>query len=229
MITPNRAKHITRRSKVVTPPSVEPVTVAEAKVQMRVTTTVDDTFITGLITVARKVIEKTYGMAFINTTFLQTMDGFPDGSGPWWNGVRRGVIQDLNAFPYGFELMMRPASSVTSINVYDLDDVAALVDPAVYMFDHSDDVAPARVVLRSGQTWPPALRNINAVETTYVAGFGATAADVPGDIKQAIMQLVAWLYDHRGSCDCSEGGAAACMIPCGASLTMSSYYNLQVS
>ena len=43
-----------------------------------------------------------------------------------------------------------------------------------------------------------------ALVVAYSAGYGATNADVPSDIKQAILQLAAFNYEHRGSCDATQ-------------------------
>lgn len=43
-----------------------------------------------------------------------------------------------------------------------------------------------------------------ALVVAYSAGYGADADDVPEDIKQAILQLAAFNYEHRGSCDATQ-------------------------
>ncbi len=47
------------------------------------------------------------------------------------------------------------------------------------------------------------------VEIDYVTGFGNAAADVPADIKHALLIHVAWLYEHR---DSIEPPAASALI-----------------
>lgn len=47
------------------------------------------------------------------------------------------------------------------------------------------------------------------VEIEYVTGFGSAAADVPADIKHALLIHVAWLYEHR---DSIEPPAASALI-----------------
>ena len=67
---------------------------------------------------------------------------------------------------------------------------------------------PSRVVLRTGETFPTALRVANAIEITYVAGY-ASAAAVPEAIKTAIKQYVAYLYEHRGDMYEAKGSVPA--------------------
>ena len=40
--------------------------------------------------------------------------------------------------------------------------------------------------------------DVDAIKIEYTAGFGATADDVPEDLKFAITMLAAYLYEHRG-------------------------------
>ena len=56
---------------------------------------------------------------------------------------------------------------------------------------------PARLVLRQGESYPTGLRVANALEITYVAGYGGTS-DVPQAIKQACLLYLAYLFEHRG-------------------------------
>ncbi len=222
MLSVTRPVHISRRIKLVTPAAEEPVTLAEAKAHLRITNTASDALITALIIVSRQALEKRLGMVFVSSTYKQTMDSVP-GAMPYrdYRCIESGQKASI-LYPPQFDLMLRPAVSVTSITTYDEEDAATVVDAATYRVDTSDPMWQSRVSLKHGAQWPTALRLTNAFEVLFVVGY-ANAAAVPGDIKQAIMQLVAWLYDHRGSCDCSASSAEACMIPCGASLLVSNY------
>jgi len=56
-----------------------------------------------------------------------------------------------------------------------------------------------------------------ALVVAYRAGFGETAATVPEEIRQAVLMLAAFNYEHRGSCEASEAmrksGAAEALTP----------------
>lgn len=222
MLSHTRALHIPRRSKLTTAAAGEPITLADAKAQLRVTTSAEDSFITALITVSRQALEKRLGMVFMLSTYTQSMDSVP-GYFPRsaWDRIESGR-KPCVPYPSQFELLLRPAVAITSITTYDDDDVATVVDEDIYRLDASDPMWPSRVSLKRGFWWPTDLRLTNAFEIAYTVGY-ADAAAVPGDIKQALLQLVAYLYDHRGSCECSTGGADSCMIPCGAALLVSNY------
>lgn len=185
-------------AKVTTQPAVEPVTVSEAKLFMRVDSSADDTLIGDLITCARQLAEEYTRRKFINTGITLTMDSLPHySSGQWWDGVREGSMSAL----YGTDTIIRlpfpPTVSVTSLTTYGLDNSASVFSSSNYRVDTTG----ARIYLNDNAQWPVNLRNYNAVEVVYIAGYGATAADVPASIRQAIKSTVAAMYEDRTCMD----------------------------
>ena len=63
--------------KLVSPPAIEPVSLAEAKAQLRLDTDADDVYVTALITVARERVELFLRRALIAQSFEYTLDQFP--------------------------------------------------------------------------------------------------------------------------------------------------------
>jgi uncharacterized phiE125 gp8 family phage protein len=98
---------------------------------------------------------------------------------------------------------------VTSVTTYDDADVSTVFAASSYYVDTAAE--PGRVVLRTGSTWPTALRVGNAVEIVYVAGYGAAAA-VPAPIKFAVKSVAAWLYENRGEQDFAKLPANVSML-----------------
>lgn len=205
-----------RGNVIVTAPAAEPITASELRDHMIVdATTLPDGAANTLIAEARQSIEDMTGLAFINQTWRLSIDRWPQGREEWWDGTREGHISQL----YGpgssgrFVILPRyPLSSVTSITTYDEASNATSVTVA-NVFDVNTQRVPGRIVLKSGQTWPIALRPTNAVEIVYVAGYGASSTNVPAPLKRAIKQLAAYMYSHRGdACDVGdayhESGAA---------------------
>jgi uncharacterized phiE125 gp8 family phage protein len=86
------------------------------------------------------------------------------------------------------ELPLPPLQSVESVTLYAPDGAASLLDPDAYA------VAGQHLLLG---TAPAGLRAANGIAVAFTAGYGA-ASDVPPAIGQAILALVASLYEHRG-------------------------------
>ena len=157
-----------------TPPSEEPITVAEAKASpsLRVAVATDDTDIGTLITTARKLAE-TYSLhALVTQTWELVLDGFPTG---------------------GIVVPMPPLQSVESIKYIDTDGVEQELDALLYSVD--DDSIPGLIVPAYGETWPVTRDEVNAVRVRFVAGFG-DASDVPEDIKSWVKIMVGTMYDN---------------------------------
>lgn len=153
----------------ITAPALEPVTLAELKAHLNVTTTDDDDLVTAKIAAARRYLEEATGLRFISTTLELTADAFPSG---------------ILTIPAG------PVRSVTSVKYDD-------VNGAEQTFaDYSVDLATGRI--KPGDNgWPSTDSTLAAVRVRFVAGFGAIAADVPAALREGIMQLGAHWYENR--------------------------------
>lgn len=159
-----------------TAPASEPVTTAEAKSHLRVTTSDDDTYISTLVTVARNHAETITRRALIN----QTWDYF------------------LNRFPCDDKIVipLPRLSSVTSVKYTDKDNVQSTLASNKYVVDTNGE--PGQVVLAYGESWPSFTpRPVNAVEIRFVAGYGSSATNVPAGIRQAMLLLVGHWYENR--------------------------------
>jgi len=141
---------------------------------------VEDTYLEGLITSARRIIEGVLNRRLITQTWELALDYFPAG--------------DRIRIPYP------PLQTITSVIYYDEDETAATFDSDYYHVDTYDE--PGNVVLVSGQSWPSAtLRTVNGVIVKYVCGYGDAASDVPKEYQQAIKMLASELYEHREATD----------------------------
>lgn len=167
-------------------PAAEPVTLAEAKRQLRleVDDTAQDTYLAGLIKAARLQAEMVTRRAFVRRTFRQRLDAFPCGS-----------LEPLRLGP-------SPLGEVESIVYIDTAGAEQTWSDALYVVD--EDALPARVLPAYGQSWPSARLQPNAVTVTYSAGYAADdgsptdhAANVPQTIKQAILLLVTHWFENR--------------------------------
>jgi uncharacterized phiE125 gp8 family phage protein len=159
-----------------TPPAVEPVTLAQAKAHLKVDTTDDDALITALISAARARAEWHTGRALITQGWTLWLDCWPAS----------GAI----------EVPLPPLQSITSVTTYARDDSASVMDSALYTIDAVS--APGRLALKSDAAPPTNLRAVNAIAVAFTAGYGDAAGDVPQILNEAILELIAYLYENRG-------------------------------
>lgn len=162
-----------RLSRTVAP-TVEPVTLSEAKSQANYDDDDKDPDFDLWVKAAREMTETRTRRAFLNQTWTLKLDAFPDD-----------VI----------ELRRCPVSSVTSITYLDGEGTTQTLPTSVYAVDLSNE--PARITLKYGQDWPTTYLQANAVTVTFVAGYGATAANVPAQAKMAIRTLVSHWFNNR--------------------------------
>ncbi|MBP3958346.1 phage head-tail connector protein [Gemmata sp. G18] len=188
-----------RHIRVTTPPASEPVTVAEAKLWLKVDGDDDDDLLTGLIAAAREAAESFTGRAFITQAVTLTLDL---GCSGWANELPDGVY-DLpvsalyGALPRIISLSRPPVSAITSVTTTDTTNTATAFSSANYTLD----AAGSRLLLNDGSYWPTNLRPAAAISVLTANGYGATGASVPQPIRHAILMHVASMYESRLVCD----------------------------
>lgn len=155
--------------KLVTPPSVEPVTLAEVKAHCVIGHDEDDTLLGILISAARQHGESLTSRSWAEKTLEVVLDSFPSGH---------------------IELPASPITAVTSIKYLDADGVEQTMPEADYTVDA--DSLVGRVV---ADEWPETADRINAVRVRYTAGWDYGA--LPPALKQWLLIRVATLYEHR--------------------------------
>jgi uncharacterized phiE125 gp8 family phage protein len=169
--------------KLITAPTLEPVTLEEAKSHRRIESSDEDVLIVGFIEAAREWCEGYQNRAFITQTWELALDCFPP--------------EDRIRIP------KPPLQSVESIKYYDTDETEHTFSADSYHVDTYSE--PGRVVLKYGETWPSdTLRTANGVIIQFTAGYSDTAATVPEKVKQAIKVLVGHLYENREATDIKE-------------------------
>ena len=162
--------------KVITPPAVEPITTAQAKAQMRVDISDDDTLIERLIKAARVFVETNTRRGLIEQIVEIQLDEFPsDGALPLH--------------------VIAPLISVESVSYYDADDTDQTLASSSYYVD--DVREPGAIYLAAGEFWPTTTARPDAVRVLVKIGYGATADTVPDDLVHAMFMLVAHWYENR--------------------------------
>jgi uncharacterized phiE125 gp8 family phage protein len=201
---------------LITPPAVEPVSIAEVKAQLRMDfeTADDDALLIRNIYTARSLIEKDLGRALITQTWMLSLDTVPHIEEPLWEGIRIGA--DIPVRASEIVLPNPPLQSVSSITSYDDSDNGTAFATSNYYVDTVAD--PGRVRLRQSATWPDATRVANAIEIVFVAGYGSSWNDVPHEIRQGILATIRTIYDE---CD-GEGGALS-GLPSEAATLLAAY------
>ena len=162
--------------KLITGPASEPVTLAEAKRQLRLEEAHDDDDINRRIISAREHLEDVVlWRALITQTWELTLDDFPDGD--WEIRLPKGDVQ-----------------SVTSVKYDDVNGAEATFANSNYIVD---GYPPARIVLKRAAAWPETSGEVLAVRIRFVAGMATGAAGLPASLKEAALMLVAQMNEHR--------------------------------
>lgn len=162
--------------KVITPPTAEPITLAEAELHLRVDGDTEDNLISDLIKAAREYCEEFTRRALAE----QTIEAYPDH------------------FPYEgeIELPRPPLQSVTSIKYKNSAGTETnMTADTDYLVDVDSTVG--RIVLPYGKSWPAFTPwPVHPIKIRYVAGY-SSADPIPKSIKQAMLLLVGHWYENR--------------------------------
>ena len=172
------------RLQQTVPPAAEPVTLADAKAHCRIDIADDDAYVSLLITAARMVIESRTWRQLCTATWLMVLDYFPSDDGDM-------LHDDVLLIPKS------PIQSVTSITYY--DPLNNFLTWATAQYDVDLIGEPARVYPSLGFFYPVTREKLNAVQITFVAGYGNDGTSVPEPLKTAIKWLVAYWYQQRES------------------------------
>ncbi len=178
---------------VSTEPTQEPVTLQEVKEYLRLEDSIDERNLQPIVEASRKYAEEYLNRALMSQTITLSLDTTSDMDDPLWEGMKTGPY--MNSHKNYIVLPKSPVASVTSVVTYDDADTATTFAASKYYVDTARE--PARIVLRTGETFPTALRVANAIVVIYVAGV-ASPYNIPEPIRMGILQHIAYLYEHRG-------------------------------
>lgn len=169
------------RLTVLTPPAAEPWAVTDTEVVLHFRTdsdAADGAYITALLKAARLHIERTTGLALITQALRATFDGIP---------ARRDLA-----------LPRAPLASVQAVTYLDADGVTQTFAAGNYTTANLGAAGCwGRLVLKPSADWPDAGDIAGAFAVDFTAGFGATPASVPEDLRLAVLWLASWWYEQR--------------------------------
>lgn len=153
--------------RLITPPAVLAVPLADAKANLRITANDQDMLITAWIEGITSHAEHLIGSAIINQTWRVTIDAFPDA------------------------IQIPPNTSTATVKYLDSAGVEQTLNPADYVID----TALWYIVPAPNKAWPETYDRINSVNVDVVCGFGAAATDVPKEIKLYLLAKLSEQFD----------------------------------
>jgi uncharacterized phiE125 gp8 family phage protein len=160
---------------VVTHPASEPVSLAEAKLFLRVDHNAEDDLIATLIGAAREAVEAGVGRALLTRRVRENLD-------IWRRDAVNGAVLGLG-----------PVTNVVAVRLLADNGAQSVIDPERYRLEGNRD--RPRLVLPSG--FPATLRSAGGIEIEYDCGFADEADDLPIALRLATLQIVAALYELR--------------------------------
>lgn len=167
-------------------PAEEPVSLVEAKAFLKVDDAAEDGLITTLISAARLHIEGITGKALLAQSWRVVLND--------WSENR--VVK----------LPVSPLIAVTEISA--TDGNGASHELALDQFGSEPD----RLIVPRVVVGMPALQERQGIEIDYVAGFGTEPEEVPADLRQALLGLVAHWHEHRDAVIVAGAGS---VVPSG--------------
>ncbi len=157
-------------------PTEKPVSLEEAKLELRITWDGENSRIDSYIQAATDWgQEVATWRQFVTATRTLHLDEFPGST---------------MAIPVPFP----PLSSVTTVKYIDTDGTQQTWASSKYRVDTSSE--PGRITPAFDQVWPVTRAITDAVEVEFVCGYGAASA-VPQGIKKAILWLVVHQHENR--------------------------------
>jgi uncharacterized phiE125 gp8 family phage protein len=160
---------------LVTPPATLALTLAAAKVHLRVTEDDEDRLIADLIAAAGQWFEEQTYRQLVTAVWDLVLDRLPAGDRP-------------------IRIPRAPLQAVASVKYYDAAGTQQTLAAGRYVVTTSEQ--PGLVRCAQGLVWPIAADRPDAVTVRFTAGYGAESA-VPQLIKAGLKLIVGQLYEHR--------------------------------
>ena len=157
----------------VTNPTSQPVTLGEAREQVRVLDNVHDTKLIMCINAATSYIERLTESRLMERTMRLELDDFPSGE------------VDLGVYP------------VTAVSSVAYDDADNAEQTLVLNTDYYQSLSGMRPRVSPVSAWPASLSKPAAVRITMTAGY-ANRDQVPDDLRMAVLKMVQELFANNG-------------------------------
>jgi uncharacterized phiE125 gp8 family phage protein len=154
---------------IVTPPAVQAMTVAEARLFLRVDGAALDTELALIVAAAIDDVEATTGTRLIEQTVR----------------IRADKFEDLD------HLQIGPVSAIAAMSYRDANGVRRDINPDELELTGADlerGIAPIGA-------WPGG--DVSRISADLVVGYGETAAEVPAQLRWAVLALIRGKFEDR--------------------------------
>jgi len=213
--------------KVIVPATIEPVTLGQAKLHLRITDDAgspsvhpDDPLITALITAARQYCEAYSGLALASQVVELGGRSFMPASAYLYSGSSG---QNTYCTQY-VELPMPPIAGIQSVSYADSTGTQIPIAASGYILD--DYVFPPRLYSMS---WPTTSNNPAAARIRYAVGYDLPGNSpnpnpIPESVVAAIKLVLGHLYENREeTISGNRSSLAITEIPIGAKVLLDLY------
>lgn len=171
------------RVRIATLPTIEPLTVLEARQHLNLTHTEDDELLAAYIEAARSVVERATHRALLTQVWEVHLDAFPVHNG-----------SDL--FPTALRLPGGHCQAVTAVTYVDGAGETQTLDAARYQADTSNEQGGV-LVPAPGGSWPSTQAGRrSAVTVTQTVGW-PDVRSIPPMLMHAVRFLIGHYYEHR--------------------------------
>lgn len=184
-------------ARLIEAPAEEPVTLAEAKAQLRLDSALDDAHVEMLITAARQYVEELCWRGIVTQQLELVLDGFHGESAlelPGWVRSQFRMGEPIELPRGNLADLSNNDPAVESVKYIDAGGVERTLATSEYSVD--DVSVPGRVMPAPGKVWPPTQSGRwDAVRIVYSVGWAV--ADVPVALKQAMLLALSQMYEKR--------------------------------
>lgn len=167
--------------ELVTGPTSDPVSLAEAKAHCRIDDSHEDGLLAGYILAARELVENDTSRRLVT----QTWRAYFDRAWPKYF--------DGRCYRTGIVLPLPPLQTVSSITYVDTDGATRTLASDQYRvsrYGHRGLIEPAH-----GVTWPDVRPQLDAITVEFVCGY----TRIPEPIRHAMLLLIGHFYENRES------------------------------
>jgi uncharacterized phiE125 gp8 family phage protein len=150
--------------KLVTPPTAQPLHVADVRQHLKQDITDDDNMILIYLGAAVEFAQMRTQRQLVSARYQYILDGFP---GPSLSGVPVGAAFNIPA--HAIQIPKTPLVQVVSIQYTAMDGTTQTMPTTDYTVDQSCE--PPRITPVFGKIWPITLPQIGAVRVNFDAGY----------------------------------------------------------